>query len=230
MLQYTAAFKRPAFELRDRTADVMRSMHQKLNSSFDLDLDDMRSFDGFSVRNARIELDLFDGHGQIKLDPSALFLNFKDICSRDEINICVECISLSRKALQESLPNVEIEGFEVGLGLECKIDGEAPSVDEYLSRVVGNKFLMKFDKDTFGNVLQHGRISVEAESADAGWRVILDVARARGDVSSALVTCDVLYDGQSAYVAAEKQASHLESLLNVFLDSIDMRVRLGTEQ
>lgn len=225
VLRYMAAFERPAFELRDCAAVLMRSMYQKLSSRFDLDLNDMHSFEGVSTLNARIEIDLFGGDGKINLDTSALFLNFKDIRSREELDICMECISLSRDAFQASLPDVGIGNVAFVRTLENQVDDKTLSVQEYLSRVAGNEISMRLDESTFGNVSQHSQISVEVEDADAGWEVVFNIARSRDDVSSVLVTCDALYDGQSTYAEPKAQANHLDRLLNAFLSSIDMRIR-----
>ena len=228
VLRYVAAFERPAFELRDCAAALMRSLYQKLNSYCDLDLNDMHSFEGVSTLSAEIEIDLLNGHGKIKLDPSALFLNFKDIRSRKELATCMECISLSRDAFQASLPNVGIGNVVFAQTLENQVDDKTFSVRKYLSHVAGNEISMKLDAETFGNVSQYSQISIEVEDANAEWDAVFNVTRSPDDVSSVLVSCDAFYDGQSTYVEPKAQADHLDHLLNAFLRSIDMRIRWDT--
>ena len=230
VLRYMAAFERPAFELCDCSATLMRSLYQKLSSRFDLDLNDMHSFEGGSMLNTRIEIDLFSGDGRIRLDPSALLLNFKDIRSREELDICMECISLSRDAFQASLPNVGIGNVVFAQTLENQVDDKTLSVHKYLSHVAGNEISMKLDAETFGNVSQYSQISIEVEDANAEWDAVFNVTRSPDDISSVLVSCDAFYNAQSTYAEPKAQADHLDRLLKAFLASIDMRIRWDTGQ
>ena len=230
ILRYVATFERPAFELRDCTAVLMRAMHQKLSSHVDLATANLHSFEGDSVLNAGIELGLFGGNGQIKINPNMFSFDFMNIHSKSDLDLCMQCISSGRDAVQESLPDVGIEnfsvGFSVGLILENRVGDKTPSAHEYLSRMAGEKNSMDLGEDAFKNASQHNRISTEIEDVDAGWITFFNVDRNRDNSSSVLVICEARYNNQSDYAELAAQKEHLHRLTDVFLASIDMHVRL----
>lgn len=225
VLRYVAAFERPAFELRDCTAVLMQSMHQRLSSRFDLATANLHSFEGDSVLNARIELGLFGGNGQIQISPNTLSFDFKNIRSKKDLDLCLECISLGRDAVQVSLPDVRIENFSVNLILENRVSDKTLSVHEYLSRMAGEKIPMDLGEDIFKNASQHNRISTEVEGADAEWEAVFNVVRKRDDDLSMFVICEALYGGKGVYAKLEAQVDHLRRLVDAFLLSVEVHIQ-----
>lgn len=221
-LDYEVDFSTPLFDLLERSSEVLKSFHRKLNPKLPIDSDDIWVSRGrrFSDNRVRIRLPL--GGGSIALTPERLSITFQSLRTSTHVARWRDGILLTEEALHEAVPDFEIQAVEVSSVLSLRLDEGSGSASDLLVQAAGTA--LASDLDGFGAAVCHPCVNLEIENREDDWVADFYAYRRQADDSYLRISCAVRYLEAGTIRGLDDRTSHMERLLVALLGRIGVEV------
>lgn len=224
---YDVEFASPAFDLPTRNTNVLKALYETIYPRFPINPRDMRVAEGNVLSDVHVRVTLFNGNGVIDVAGDKMSLAFNNLKTEEDLTICRDCISLSEEALQQSLPDVSVRTVTIKPTLFLELKGGEQNSGKHLSRLL--KSSIQPDLSAFGSPVQYPGVNLEVENSAEGWNAIFYAFRDRTKASSLILSCHAAYQANGKVRGLENRVNHMEQLLKIFLDSIDLETEDSTE-
>lgn len=219
-LTYEVEFATPSFDLPISNVNVLKAFYETLQPRFPINAPDLYVSGGNLLSDVHVRVTLFNGNGIIDISVDRMSLVFNNLRTEIDLTICKDCISLSEKALQRSLPAVSARIVAIKPTVFLELQGEEQSASNYLSQLLGSS--IELDLSTFGGAVQHPGINLEVDNIKEKWNVIFHAFRDQTKRSLLTLFCSAVYRADGTVRGIENRANHLNQLLETFLDSIGL--------
>ena len=221
-LDYEVDFSTPLFDLLERSSEVLKSFHRKLNPKLPIDSDDIRISRGRRFSNHRVWIRLPLGRGSIALAPERLSITFESLRTSRHVAFWRDGILLSEEALREASSDFEIHAVEISSVLSLRLDDGSGSASDLLVQAAGAA--LASDLDGFGAAVCHPCVNLEIENREEGWGADFYAYRRGGDDSCLRISCEVRYLEAGTIRGLDDRTSHMERLLVALLGRIGVEV------
>jgi hypothetical protein len=224
---YELEFATPSFDLPASSVTVLRALYEKVHPRYPMRTQQMQVLGGSLLSDVHVRATLFSGNADIDVSVDAMSLVFNNLTTKDDLEVCQDCILLSEEALQSSLPNVSVRAVAIKPTLFLKLGDGHENASDHLVRVMGST--MKLDQAEFGNAITHPGVNLEVENSEEGWSVIFHAFRNRTRTSSLILSCQASYGAEGKVRGLENRVAHLEQLLTVFLEYIGLETPVSID-
>lgn len=220
---YDLEFATPSFDLPASSVTVLRALYEKVHPRYPMRTQQMQVLGGSLLSDVHVRATLFSGNAVIDVSVDTMSISFNNLKSKDDLEVCQDCILLSEEALQSSLPNVSVRAVAIKPTLFLELGDGRENASEHLARVMG--LTMKLDQAEFGNAITHPGVSLEVENSEEGWSALFHAFRDRTRTSSLILSCQALYGAGGKLRGLESRVAHLEKLLKVFLERFELEMQ-----
>ena len=226
-MTYDVEFTAPAFDLPSNNTGVLKALYETIHPRFPINSRDMHVAGGNLLSDVHVRVTLFNGNGVIDISMDRMSLVFNNLRTKEDLTICMDCISLSEEALQKSLPTVSVRTIGIKPTAFLELNGEQEDVGNYLSQLPASN--IQLDLSAFGNAVQHPGVSLEVENFEEKWNANFHAFRDRIKASALILSCQANYRADGTVRRIKNRMNHLDQLSKAFFSSIGLELESSTE-
>ncbi|HLQ26266.1 MAG TPA: hypothetical protein VK138_10355 [Acidiferrobacterales bacterium] len=222
-VSYQASFRSLAFDLvaPGKAATILKEVFDRINPRYAIRTSDMKVFFGVSMAEFRVNIVLFNGLGELDLNPERLLISFTNVKGQEDIKIIKDVVTLAMEAFKVVLPNVPMREDLVRFSAFIELSkGKALNFLQDLMR--GSAVLEHLKSNKFeGSSISFG-LKSEVEDREKRWSSVIDMGKTTWPEVLLLTGTSIYQDGGPIKSAQEK-IEHSEKIANTFLESIGLK-------
>ena len=207
---YAAEFAVPLFDLVTNAPELQQRIYTGVRALYPYALRtaDMHVSPSGLQSETGIRITMFGGNASVALTPVRAALDFYNVSvSKDDFDICKQCIDLISEALNKSCADVVIQSETITSSLRLEAAGDPAG---HLSKIAASN--VRLNPSEFGATEEHPIVSIEIGNSGQRWKSSANVT-----VSAAafIVFCQSRYDDRRSSVGdrIDAQLSLLDGIL-----------------
>lgn len=214
-ITYQATFKTVAFELAGPgNLVVLRSLFSRLSPRYVVPTEELKSFGGTSMNDVRVQVTIANGQVTFEVTAEKLLINFKNVRTKEDLEVITDLANLGLEALHEALPTVKFREEILRFAAFLQLKGKATN---FLSQVIEVRSEHLQKPEHFGAKAAYSGFKIEMENQEAAWFAHFDLIRSWANESALIFTGGVTYQLGSSFESLKEKVAHTEQMADRFL-------------